>query len=66
MMIDVYGVKLVMNLSNGRMKCKLCVGRSRTSERMVENVRKNLRQKLSCQSGFESGSLPIFPNEGVL
>ena len=65
-MIDVYGVNLAMNLSNGQMKCKLCVGRSRTLEEMVKNLKKNLRQKLSCQSGFESGSLPIFPNEGVL
>ena len=52
-MIDVYGVNLAMNLSNGQMKCKLCVGRSRTLEEMVKNLKKNLRQKLSCQSGFE-------------
>ena len=65
-MIVIYGMDLVMNLPNGQMKCKLCVGRSRTLEEMVKNLKKNLRQKLSCQSGFESGSLPIFPNEGVL
>ena len=52
-MIVIYGMDLAMNLPNGQMKCKLCVGRSRTLEEMVKNLKKNLRQKSSCQSGFE-------------